>query len=180
MNRPWPWLFLLALALLGCGGTEAVAVSGTMYPPSVPIDACRLLPYEEAEAAAGESLTPLVSWTDRGPSGDRGKCAYGAAAYDPPRVVSLEVRRLASPATAAREQRSAVAALPRLAGQPAATVPDLGDEAAWAGGRLQQLHARRGNLRLIVTLEVGEAGGRQNTATALARTALERLAAGGG
>ena len=161
-------LLLAPLAIAtGCGGRPAP-------PPPVELDACALLLPQEADTAAGETMQPMAGEVDRSQGVGDVKCTY--ATYDaPPRVVSLEVRRFASAAAAQGAQAQTASYLRSLAHGAVESVADLGDEAVWAGASVEQLHLRRGRLRLIVTVQLGEPGGRAAAARKIAERALQRL-----
>jgi hypothetical protein len=141
-----------------------------------PIHACDLLTLDEADPQGKDLLSPVGNAVDESVGAESAKCAYGTADL-PVRVVSLEVRRFRDPAAARSAQRAARGMLRGLAGEEARPVESIGDDAAWAGGRLCQLHVQSGDLRLIVSIEVGEEAQREARARAIATQALARLAA---
>jgi hypothetical protein len=100
------------------------------------------------------------------------KCSYGKRR--PWTFVSLDVRRSLTPERARAIQRASRPFLRRLAREPLVEVPGVGEAAVWAGGKLGQLHVLAGDLRYIVTIELGEDAARQELATRLARLALDR------
>jgi hypothetical protein len=169
-----PTLLLAGLALaLACGrGPETAPGDAAKLPP---LEACKLLPYDEADPGGADGLLPTRSEVDLKVGDDFAKCMYSTVEL-PPRSVALELRRFAEVKRAAGAQAATVDYLPRLSGAEVEPVAGVGDEAAWAGGKLNQLHARAGDLRLLVTVEVGEPETRRERAAAIARRALERLA----
>ena len=168
-RRPAAVALLLApLAIVaGCGGRPAPL-------PPVELDACALLLPQEADAAAGETMQPMASEVDRSQGLGDVKCTY--ATYDvPPRIVSLEVRRFATPRAAASAQAQTASYLRSLARGVVEPVAGLGEQAVWAGASVEQLHVQSGRLRLIVTVQLGPEGGRPAAARTIAERALQRL-----
>ncbi len=160
-----------ALAALAAGCSDALPAPG----PAAELDACLLLPMEEADPGGRHGLQPVRGEIDAARGRDFAKCTYATDEL-PPQVVALEVRRYRDAARARTAQREAARFLPTAAAARGDAVAGLGEEAVWAGGRLGQLHARAGALRLIVTVQVGPEGERAATARRLARRALDRLA----
>ena len=164
----------LAAALL------VVAVSCAGPSPKAadrpPIHACELLTMDEADPQGKDLLSPVSNAVDASVGAEIAKCAYGTTDL-PVRVVSLEIRRFRDPAAAKSAQRAARGMLRGLAGEEARAIEGLGDDAAWAGGRLCQLHVQSGDLRLIVSIEVGAEAEREARARTIATQALVRLAA---
>jgi hypothetical protein len=161
---------------LSCGRREAVAPpSPVAVEAGAQIDACALLPYSDAEAIAGEPLRRMATPLDIAVGRDFAKCSYG----NPSRLgvtVSLEVRRHGAAEQAREVQEASRSRLGTLAGEWQALTDLAGaDEAFWADGRLDQLHARRGALRLIVTVTMGEEAARREAATEVAARALAVL-----
>lgn len=173
------WFVVSTVAALGCGGGErrdsatAAAGAGAASGPSL-IDACALLPYSDAEAIAGEPLRRMAAALDLPSGQDFAKCSYG----NPAKLgvtVSLEVRRHPSPEQAADVQAASRGRLGTLAGEWQDVSLAGADQAFWADGRLDQLHVRRGAVRLIVTVTMGEEAGRRSAAAAVAASTLARL-----
>ena len=165
---------LAALALLAFG----LACAGPAPKPAdrPPLDACDLLTMDEADPQGANLLSPVGNAVDQSVGADVAKCAYGTSDL-PVRVVSVEVRRFRDAAAAQSAQRAARGMLRGLAGEEPHAVEGLGEEAAWAGGRLCQLHVQSGETRLIVSVEVGDEAKRGAQAREIARRALSRLAA---
>ena len=160
----------LLLAAVGCAGPSPKSAARP------PIDACDLLTLDEADPQGANALSPVGNAVDQSVGADVAKCSYGTVDL-PVRVVSVEVRRFRDASAAQSAQRSARGMLRSLAGEEPQAVEGLGEDAAWAGGRLCQLHAQSGDIRLIVTVEVGDEAGREARAREIAVRALARLAA---
>lgn len=161
------------LASTGCGESRTVPARSSGLAEGFVFHACVLLTRSQAETAAEEPLRGMATLLDRTSGTDFAKCSYGT----PDRLgktVSLEVRRHPTPAEAARVQESAVSSARRMAAGDVLAV-ELGDEAFWAGAKLSQLHVRWGEVRLIVTVQMGAEADRADQASELAATALERL-----
>jgi hypothetical protein len=160
--------------LLACGGSRETPSRPSGLAQGFVFHACVLLTRSQAETAAEEPLRGMATFLDRQSGTDFAKCSYGT----PDRLgktVSLEVRRHADPATAARVQDSAMGSARKLAEGDLRSLAGLGDEAFWAGAKLSQLHARWGEVRLIVTVQMGPEEDRADQAESLAATAIERL-----
>jgi hypothetical protein len=160
----------LLVAGLACAGP---APKSAARPP---LEACELLTMDEADPHAANALSPVGNAVDQSVGAEVAKCTYGTVDL-PVRVVSLEIRRFRDPAAARSAQRGAHGMLRGLAGEEPRAVDGLGDAAAWAGGRLCQLHVQSGDLRLIVSVEVGDEATREARAREIAVRALARLAA---
>jgi len=164
-------LVLTLAALASCGSPQEVPEASRALPP---LDACALLLAEDADPGGTYGLLRVRAPIEPTVGQDAAKCSFGTP--EPPiMVVSLEVRRLASAAAARKQQKGSEPMLPKLSGVPVEVVEGIGDRAVWAGGRLDQLQVVAGELRLIVTVEVGEESGRRDHATRIATSALERL-----
>lgn len=157
--------------LLGACGTPPPAAAPS--PTPAPIDACRLMTVDDADPGGKLGLMLVRAPTELSVGQDYAKCSYGTGDL-PIMVVSLEVRRLPSAAAALRQQKGSAGVLDSLSGVEAEPVEGVGDSAMWAGGRLNQLHAVEGDLRFIVTIEVGPEGDRAERARAIALAAIER------
>jgi hypothetical protein len=176
----------LALAMLlagGCGqggsgkagqrtGQGDKAGSGTQ---PAQVDACELLPPADVQAVSRDVAGSLSSTLDDAVGHDPTQCSYGLAGGSPPKVLSLVIRQSATPEQAARLHQAAEAGLGSLAGSRVEPVAGLGDGAFWVGGRLQQLHVRKGATRLIFTVQLDKDA--LPAAKTLAAKALARLAA---
>jgi hypothetical protein len=172
MRAPFRPFSLAAAVALGvaCSRPETAAPR----PAPAAIDACSLLTLEEAKAVDREiEIRQVRSAVDIGKGPGDVKCTYGI--LEPvPRLIGIEVRRFPSVEWAQSAQREAATVAARLATRAITLLPGVGDEAFWAGGNVQQLHARRGDLRLVVTVELGPH--RRGAAVAIAQRALRRLA----
>ncbi len=158
--------------LLACGSPSTEV---TPQPPDTRrlINACLLLTPEEADEAAGHSVDMLASPLDVTIGVDAVKCSYGELG-PPLKLVSIEVRRLPGKRSRAAHEGSE-ATMRRLAVGQVEPIAGLGDGAFWAGGRVQQLHAVRRDLLVLVTVELGDEAKRRAAAETIVRRALERL-----
>lgn len=168
-------LCLAAAALAACGAPPA---QDAAKPPDDRklLNACSLLTPEEADEAAGHGVDMLASPLDTAIGVDTVKCSYGELG-PPLKLVSLEVRRLPTAARARSAYEGSEAIMQRLAVGQVAPIDGLGEAAFWAGGKMQQLHALRGDLVVLVAVELGEESKRREAAETIARRALERIAA---
>jgi hypothetical protein len=172
----WPVSFLAALLLAGCADQPPTdAAAPTPRDDRKLINACLLLTPEEADEAAGKAVDMLASPLDVAIGVDSVKCAYGDLG-PPLRLVSVEVRRLPSAERARAAFSGSEATMRRLAVGKVESVPGLGEAAFWAGGNVQQLHARRGEFLVLAAVELGEETKRKAAAEAIVRRALERIA----
>lgn len=179
-------LALAALLAGGCGqggggkagqragpaSTGDKAGSGTQ---PAQVDACELLPPADVQAVSRDVAGSLSSTLDDAVGHDPTQCTYGLAGRVPPKVVGLVIRQSAAPDQAARLHEAAEAGLGSLAGSRVEPLAGLGDGAFWVGGRLQQLHVRKGATRLIFTVQLDRDA--LPAAKTLAAKALARLAA---
>jgi hypothetical protein len=162
----------LSLSVLAACGQPGSETAPLPTPPA--LEACTLMTIDDADPGGQLGLVPVRAPIELPIGQDNAKCSYGTA--EPPiMVVSLEVRRLPSAAAARREQRGSEGMLGTLSGSDPQEVPGVGERAMWAGGRVDQLHVLAGEMRLIVTIEVGEESERLERARAIAQSALERL-----
>ena len=162
---------LLGFALAECGGAEPRKVAAD----APPIDACALLPEAEAIQLAGEDLDPVSTALDHRVHHEVAKCSYANLGGPPFRMISLEVRRYPSAEAARGVQERALKLLRRVEGEGAETIAGLGDSALWAP-RSQQLHLLTGDLRFIITVQMGDPRFRGESARDIATKALARLA----
>lgn len=162
---------LLAMLLTACGGgTDEAARTPAAPPPG----ACTLFTLDDVREIVGPqeaiaAMSPLLQQQTPG------KCNYGIGYETPPPLMSLEVQRLPSAERVARVFDSSRSMLERMSRTELEEVPGLGEGAYWAGGEVQQLHVRQGDLRLIITNQVGAPALRRETARRIAETALSRL-----
>ena len=184
----------LALAVGGCGDRQAAAPSATTSdsaalssaspatsarrdgggdPPDYLLAACDWFPEEEAESLVpGIALSRVRAPADQALGVDVAKCAWGAGPPTAIRVLALEVRRHTSAASAAAAQADARPVLRRLVGEQLADVPQIGDGALWGGDALRQLHVVSGDVRMIITVQIGPAEAARGVAEKIARAAL--------
>jgi hypothetical protein len=172
----------IARALLGALVLVPFACGPRAEPPKVaadapPIDSCALLPEEEAIQLAGEDLDPVSTALDRRVDREIAKCSYANLGGPPFRMISLEVRRYPTPELAREAQESTLKFLRRIEQDGAEDIAGLGDSALW-GANSQQLHALTQDLRLIVTVQLGDRRFRGESAREITSRALERLAGG--
>jgi hypothetical protein len=137
------------------------------------LDACLLLLRSDVDPGGELALTKGSNLLDVHEGPFFAKCTYGRRG--PWRAVTLDVRRSLTVEQARGIQEASRPFLRRLAREPLINVPEIGDAAVWAGGKLGQLHVLSGDLRFILTIEVGEDADRQALAERLARLVLERL-----
>lgn len=163
--------------LAACGDRPYLPMTGRVSKADMaarpPIDACLLLLRSDVDPDGELGLTKAVTLLDEHEGPFFAKCGYGRRG--PWRYAGVEVRRSLSAETAQRIQEESRPFLRRLAREPLVDVPELGDAAVWAGGKLGQLHLLAGDLRFIFTIEVGADDERMALAIRLARSALERL-----
>lgn len=157
------YLFTLALApgalLVGC-------TPGEDKPPALEIEACRLFPFTEALAIAGdEGIGGTLSSTLQDGLGKSNplECVYTDGASERPLILSLQVRPFASKKEAQGVFHSTEGRLGAFAGVEPVAVAGLGEKAVWGGGQLGQLHVLHNHLLLVFTCQ-----GAADDATALA------------
>jgi len=176
--RPRSWLAALAVlslvSLAACNSSSSVDVP--VKPPDQRklLNACLLLTPEEADEAAGHTVDALASPLDVAIGVDTVKCSYGELG-PPLKLISLEARRLPTTARARSAYEGSEDTMRRLAVGKVETIDGLGEAAFWAGGQVQQLHALRGDLVLLVAVELGDEAKRRQIAETIARRALERI-----
>lgn len=166
----------VAAALAACGAPPAGEAPAKPTDDRKLLNACLLLTPEEADEAAGHSVDMLASPLDTAIGVETVKCSYGDLG-PPLKLVSLEVRRLPSPARARSAYEGSEATMRRLAVGQVTPIDGLGEAAFWAGGSVQQLHALRGDLVVRVAVELGDEGKRRQAAETIVRRALDRIAA---
>jgi hypothetical protein len=156
-QRPWTQRWAL-LALLGLAGTGFLGCTEeSAHQPPVAVQACELLAPQDVKELAGWAVTgTLRSTLDDAVGADPSSCLYATGGYDTPRALSLQVRQHPNPERAARAFASSRTGLARLGGGQLQTLADLGDEAAWVPGGIDQLHIRQGRFYLIITAQTGE------------------------
>jgi hypothetical protein len=167
-----PSLVVVLVALLaGCGGRAGAPPAPA--PAEASLDACVLLARQDLDPEGEMGLRKIRTAIDQTEGPRYAKCAWGVPRSDV--FASLEVRRMESPERARAAQSGGLPVLRRLAGVALVDVPGLGDTAAWAGGRLDQLHIVDREFRLILTLEIGPEARRPELARAIGARVLERL-----
>jgi hypothetical protein len=164
-----PSLARLALAPL------LVAVAcGAPAPPLPKVDACVLLPKEDAEAVTGVPMVATFgSARGGGEKTDPGECVYASSGKKNLRRLGLSVQAFESHEEATHIFDLTTAQLPSFAGQAPQEVPGLADRALWAGGQLNKLFILRGRYRLIV----GSMATDNDTSLAAAKNAATRALA---
>ena len=165
--------FLLAAALAGCGGSSQPSDDA----PAAKLDACTLFTYEDAETAAGESVSTMASTLDEAVGRDPSECLYNSGTETQPRILSLLIRYHRSPEAAKRLQKSSRSSFRAMSGGQVREVPGLGDGALWVGGRIQQLHVLAGSRQLVITVHSPDGTDQFPKARQIAVKVLERLKA---
>jgi hypothetical protein len=177
-------LGVLASAALatGCGQERGGQAAGTAAKPPEPATggalpaACELLTPGDVAGVTKEVSGSLSSTLEDAVGKDPSQCSYPVSADVPPRVISLAVRRFASPDRAASQQQAAEEGLRAMVtGAQVQDLPHLGDGAFWAGGQIDQLNVRRGDTLLSFTVQLDKDP--LDAARRLADKALGRLAA---
>ena len=168
-----------ARALCALLSTAALAACGPSEQPRVaadapPIDACALMPEAEAIQLAGEDLDPVTTALDHRVHHEIAKCSYANLGGAPFRMISLEVRRYPTAELARGAQERTVKFLRRIEGEDGQEIAGLGESAFW-GSRSQQLQALTGDLRLIITVQLGDPRFRGESAREIAKKAMQRL-----
>lgn len=172
-----PASLVLAGLFTACGKPEPAPTPPA--PTRPPIEACNLILQREAEAAAGMPVDTVATPLDRAVGDTAAKCSFGAPIDGVYKIVSLEVRRFPGPAEARKSYTNATRALRRLSLVAPVPVAEVGEEAVWVGGQLNQLQALSGDHHLLIMVEVGDEAGRPAAARTLALNAIERLAGRG-
>ncbi|MEA2600220.1 MAG: hypothetical protein QOF89_1212 [Acidobacteriota bacterium] len=159
---------LLLAALAACGGSEKPV-------PPLKVDACTLFTEEDARAVAGESLAAMASTLDEAQGRDPGQCIYNSGNLEQPRILSLLIRQYPTAGSAKRVQEGGRSTFETMTGGKVQDVPGLGDGALWVGGRLQQLHVRRGAVQLVITVQSPDGTDQLKPAREIAEKVLTRL-----
>lgn len=163
---------LAALALAGCTPSEKSARAAELQAK---IKACELFPAELAEKVSGESVARMTSTLEDAGNEDPAQCVYNSGTLDQPRILSLLVRSFNDAESAARVEADSVPVLGRMAGRKVVQVSGLGDGAIWAGGKIQQLHVRRGPVQFLVTVNSPDGSEQLAEARTIANEALAKL-----
>lgn len=166
-----PAPLLLAALLAACGGS-----SENTTGPAIPegLDTCTVFTPEQARTMSGSPVAILSStMEDASETRNRLQCTYNAGTMEAPRLLSLEYRPAPSARVAGSRMKSGRSYLRTLSKSEVRDVPGLGDEAMWAGGDVQQLHARKGAVQIVVTMQTG--GDALAKARQVAAQAIDRL-----
>ena len=161
---------LFAALLAACGGSDNT--TGPAIPES--LDTCTVFTPEQARTMSGSPVAILSStMEDASETRNRLQCTYNAGTMEAPRLLSLEYRPAPSARVAGSRMKSGRSYLRTLSKSEVQDVPGLGDEAMWAGGDVQQLHARKGAVQIVVTMQTG--GDALAKARQVAAQAIDRL-----
>lgn len=148
-------LFLLTAFLAGCGaGSDAREANALRVPEKV--DACELFPFLEAQGYAGTGVAPISSTYDDAMGRDLKQCAYNAGSIEQPQMISLEIRPAKTVREAERRQEASRSFLETLSKGKVQEIQGVGDAALWAGGTVDQLHARKGAVLIVITMQAGK------------------------
>jgi hypothetical protein len=166
---------LALAALFGLAGCRPDELPGDSLPTPAELDACALLPYEEAvHELGGLDVAPARGVLDSPTGAEFARCSY-AIGLRPEVVLFLEVRRQPSAPRARAQLERSRRMLTKLSEDDLEDVAGMGDAALWAGGKLTQLHVAWRDLRLIVGVSAGSNAQRRTAAEHVARRALARL-----
>jgi hypothetical protein len=166
-------LALGPLALLpGCGRSDKSEAAAKL---AAKLQACELFPEDLARTASHESVARMTSTLEDGGKPDPGQCVYNSGTLEKPRILSLLVRTFNDAESSKRVEVDSGVYLARLAGRPILHIQDIGDSAVWAGGKVQQLHLRRGPVQMIITVQSPDGSEQLAEARAIAASALTRL-----
>lgn|GEM_PF-1542998 len=146
---------VLMTLLAGCGaGTDPREAKAFRAPEKV--EACTLFPYQEAQVIAGAGVASISSTYDDAVGRDPKNCSYNAGSIEVPQILALEVRPAKTVREAERKQEAVRSYLTTLSKGQVQDVPGVGDAALWAGGTVEQLHARKGAVNLVITIQAGK------------------------
>jgi len=146
---------ILIPLLAACGaGTDPREAKAFRAPEKV--EACTLFPYQEAQVIAGTGVASISSTYDDAVGRDPKNCSYNAGSIEVPQILALEVRPAKTVREAERKQEAVRSYLTTLSKGQVQDVPGVGDAALWAGGSVEQLHARKGAVNLVVTIQAGK------------------------
>jgi hypothetical protein len=169
MRSPRPRLAWLALVPL-----LAASACGSPAPPLPKVDACVLLPKDDAQAITGVPMVATFgSARGGGEKTDPGECVYASSGNKNLRRLGLSVQAFESHEEAAHIFDLTTAQLPGFAGQAPQEIPGLADRAVWAGGQLNKLFLLRGRYRLTI----GSMGADADSSLAAAKNAATRALA---
>jgi len=165
----------VAAALLGLSGCTPSSKSEEAARLAAKIQACDLFPADEAVRVSHEQVARMTSTLEDAGKPDPAQCVYNSGSLAQPRILSLLVRTFNDRESAARVEGDSQVYLGRLAGRPILHIGSIGDGAVWAGGKVQQLHVRRGPVQLIITVQSPDGSEQLAEARTIAVLALARL-----
>ncbi|HVT15602.1 MAG TPA: hypothetical protein VHQ90_05385 [Thermoanaerobaculia bacterium] len=170
VTPPAVMLLLLVSSVAACRGRTAGPSASVMT------DACGLLTQADAEALLGGPVTPPQTGSTAAPGTvSSTRCSYLSASGSPVKVVTLLLRRYASPAAAADAYERALAMSRSISGaEPADEAgPSLGGQRAyWAGGTVNQLNVLRDDAWLIIGSSLGPGLDQRSSSRAVAARIL--------
>jgi hypothetical protein len=147
--------FVLAALLAGCGAGNDPREAHAFRAPER-VEACALFPYQEAQTISGMGVATLSSTVDDAVGRDPKSCSYNAGSVEVPQILALEVRPAATVREAERRQDAGRSFLNTLSKGQMQDVKGVGDAAYWAGGTVEQLHARKGAVNIVVTMQASK------------------------
>jgi len=165
---------VLALPLIvsGCARSEKSEAAAKL---AARITACDLFPEEVAARVSHQAVARMTSTLEDAGKPDPAQCVYNSGTLEQPRILSLLVRTFNDRESAARVEADSLVYLARLAGRPVLHIRDVGDGAVWAGGKVQQLHVRRGPVQLLITVQSPDGSEQLAESREVAAEALTRL-----
>lgn len=162
----------LCACLCGCTASEKSARAAELQAK---IQACELFPDDLATRVSGESVARMTSTLEDAGKPDPAQCVYNSGTLEKPRILSLLVRSFNDAESTARVESDSRVYLARLAGRPVVRISGLGDGAIWAGGKVQQLHVRRGPVQLLITVQSPDGSEQLAEARTIASQVLAKL-----
>jgi hypothetical protein len=154
-------LLASSLFLTGCGNTEKIKPNQTAKnPQSVaqkeqPAEACALFTQAMATDVLGETVPPSESKTIH--SEEFGStvtsCSYTTSSTDPKKIrtLTLLIRYAKDEAESKTVFEGAKAQSKDLSSVEPEAIPNIGEEAYWSAGSLNQLNVRQGNGWFIIS-----------------------------
>jgi hypothetical protein len=171
-TRPALVLLILVSTIAACKGRTAGPAASAMTAT----DACGLLTRADAEALLGGPVSPPQTGSTAAPGTvSSTRCSYLSESGNPVKVVTLLLRRYASPAAAANAYEGALAMSRSISGaEPADEAgPALGGQRAyWAGGTVNQLSVLRDDAWLIIGSSLGPGLDQRSSSRAVAARIL--------
>ncbi len=155
--------------------------AAAVAPPAVDAkyDSCLLLTKNDAEAVLGMKVNEPLYNAAIAPDGNTvvSSCHYATSAKDPSdvRVVSLLIRKAPDVATALSVYLETRGLSKGLSSVEPVDVPNLGDRAYWAAGRLNQLNVLVGDIWLIVNVQDNTNNNTLAQATEAAKRVLAKM-----